>query len=298
MSLINRSADRGRNGLQGPSSLHGGRSSPSRLRWFNLSSLYAPERKATGLSFNVRGLNTTSRKEKQRKTMHYPIHVLASLTALSSVALAVTLADPTLMINGISFATRAHWMRRANEALGGISGSPCPFAAFGTVIVNHTDSNTGKLICMGVNENGNTGNPSLHGEMAAINNCTAILTDPHGDFRLTASEAQDAFADLTLYTNAESCPMCASAIRWSGFREYVYGTSIATLVQKGWGQIRIASVDVFEASFDLPSQARLMGNVLTNETDPYFLWQYDPSYPCPNGCARTKSGTSCTASAS
>ncbi|KAJ5464324.1 guanine deaminase [Penicillium daleae] len=228
--------------------------------------------------------------------MRSSVCVFALLSGILPAALAVVLADPNLMINGITFPTRAHWMRLANEALGEISGSPCPFAAFGTVIVNHTASEAGKLICMGVNENGNTGNPSLHGEIAAIKNCTSILTDPHGKFRMSASEAQDAFADLTLYTNAESCPMCASAIRWAGFREYVYGTSIDTLIQNGWGQIRISSFDVFEASFDLPSHARLMGNVLTNETDPYFLWQYDPSYPCPHGCSRTRDGTSCKAS--
>lgn len=50
-------------------------------------------------------------------------------------------------------------------------------------------------------------NPHPIGEIAAIKNCTSILTDPHGKFRMSASEAQDAFADLTLYTNAESCPM-------------------------------------------------------------------------------------------
>jgi len=27
--------------------------------------------------------------------------------------------------------------------------------------------------------------------------------------------------------------MCASAIRWAGFKEYIYGTSINTLVQRG-----------------------------------------------------------------
>ncbi|CAL5869227.1 uncharacterized protein PFLUO_LOCUS3455 [Penicillium psychrofluorescens] len=139
--------------------------------------------------------------------MRSSVCVFALLSAILPAALAVVLADTNLMINGITFPTRAHWMRLANEALGEISGSPCPFAAFGTVIVNHTASEAGKLICMGVNENENTGNPSLHGEMAAIKNCTAILTDPHGKFRMSASEAQDAFADLTLYTNAESCPM-------------------------------------------------------------------------------------------
>ena len=81
--------------------------------------------------------------------------------------------------------------------------------------------------------------------------------------------------------------MCASAIRWAGFKEYIYGTSIDSLIEKGWGQIRIASIEVFRESFDLPNSARLIGEVLTNETDPYFAWQYDPAAPCPSGCGRT-----------
>lgn len=141
--------------------------------------------------------------------------------------------------------------------------------------------------------------------MAAISNCTAVLTDAAGPYKLTANEALDAFADLSLYTNAESCPMvsvhrrgwigsaltgleCASAIRWAGFREYIYGTSIETLVEQGWGQIRVSSLDIFRQSFDLPGQSRLIGGVLTNETDPYFLWQYNPDYPCPAGCSRSE----------
>ncbi|KAF2164416.1 hypothetical protein M409DRAFT_31452, partial [Zasmidium cellare ATCC 36951] len=191
-----------------------------------------------------------------------------------------------LAINGIPFDVRAYWMRRANQALSDLV-SPCPFGAFGTVIVNHTDtSGMGELVCIGANNISATGNPTLHGEIAAINNCTNILTDPDGPYNLTASEAQDAFASLSLYTNAESCPMCASAIRWAGFKEYIYGTSIETLIEKGWGQIRVASIEIFERSFDLSSPSRLIGEVLTNETDPYFLWQYDPSYPCPSGCQR------------
>ncbi|CAN8101206.1 unnamed protein product [Discula destructiva] len=129
--------------------------------------------------------------------------------------------------------------------------------------------------------------------MAAIANCSAILTDPSGKFNLTPAAALLAMSDLTLYTNAESCPMCAAAIRWAGFREYVYGTSIDTLIEKGWGQIRISSVEVFRQSFDLPYPSRLIAEVLTNETDPFFLWQYDTEYPCPAGCVR--SGGSCAA---
>lgn len=216
-----------------------------------------------------------------------------------------------LSINGIPYSTRAYWMRKANQALFDVLGDACPFAAFGTVIVNHTVDGLGELVCIGANTNKVTGNPTLHGtspedplclytigsykhagEMAAIQNCSEIFTDPSGPYNMTAAEALDAFSQLSLYTNAESCPMCASAIQWSGFAEYIYGTSIDTLIEKGWGQIRISSMEVFRQSFDMGTTTRLIGEVLTNETDPYFLWQYDPSYSCPEGC--TRSGSTCS----
>lgn len=68
-------------------------------------------------------------------------------------------------INGIPYSTRAYWMRKANEALAA-TGTACPFAAFGSVVVNHTDtSDVGQLICSGANMNGATGNPTLHGKL-------------------------------------------------------------------------------------------------------------------------------------
>ncbi|KAI0662938.1 cytidine deaminase-like protein [Cubamyces menziesii] len=207
-----------------------------------------------------------------------------------SPSLESIVALPTLSINSVPIAVREGWMRRANAALAELA-SPCTFSAFASVIVNHTASDAGELVCIGVNSNVNTGDPILHGEIAAIQNCTAVLTDPAGPYKFTPKQAQAAFADLSLYTNAESCPMCASAIRWSGFREYIYGTSIATLISLGWAQIRIPSIDVFERSFDLPNPSRLIAGVLTNETDPFFSWQFDPSAPCPAGCARV--GATC-----
>lgn len=181
-------------------------------------------------------------------------------------------------------------MRAANDALIA-SGSSCPFAAFGTAIVNHTASDgIGELICTGVNQNSVTGNPTLHGEIVAISNCSDILTDPNGAYKLSASEASAAWADFTLYTNAESCPMCASAIRWSGFKEYVYGTSIGRLIETGWGQIAIESAEVFKESWNLGTSTKFVSEVLTNETDPYFLWQFQADYPCPGSCSRGDTG--------
>jgi tRNA(Arg) A34 adenosine deaminase TadA len=125
------------------------------------------------------------------------------------------ISNPELIVNGIPHSTRTYWMRAANLALTA-SGSSCPFAAFGTVIVNHTATNgLGDLICTGVNQNSVTGNPTLHGEMVAVGNCTDILTDPNGPYALSPAEASAAWADFTLYTNAESCPMCTCTARAS-----------------------------------------------------------------------------------
>ncbi|PBP16013.1 cytidine and deoxycytidylate deaminase zinc-binding region [Diplocarpon rosae] len=203
---------------------------------------------------------------------------------------------PASYTDTIPFATRVFWMRRAIDALGELD-SPCPFAAFGTVIVNHTDLSGGphgRAICHGVNSSWKTGNPTLHGEISGINNCSRIFTDPAGEYRMSPTEALAAFSTLSLYTNAEPCPMCASAIRWSGFAECIFGTSIATLIAKGWSQIDMAAEEVFVEAGGLPSSTRLVQKVLTNETDPYFLWQYDEAYPCPRGCERTSRGSSCT----
>jgi hypothetical protein len=67
----------------------------------------------------------------------------------------------------IPFEIRAYWMRRAISALAELE-SPCHFQAFGTVIVNHTDTSSdpkGNLICIGVNQIAKTGNPTLHGKL-------------------------------------------------------------------------------------------------------------------------------------
>lgn len=81
------------------------------------------------------------------------------------------LSSPTLSINNIPFSTRAYWMRQANAALSQLV-SPCPFGAFGTVIVNHTapgDDGLGEVICIGANNISRTGNPTLHGKAGFTN---------------------------------------------------------------------------------------------------------------------------------
>ena len=79
----------------------------------------------------------------------------------------------------IPLTTREYWMRRAITALTDLNdGSPCPFAAFGCVIVNHSAVSTGRggmgdaqlgvelgeQVCIGANAIVKEGNPTLHGE--------------------------------------------------------------------------------------------------------------------------------------
>ncbi|ETI27296.1 hypothetical protein G647_09486 [Cladophialophora carrionii CBS 160.54] len=208
----------------------------------------------------------------------------------------------TLPQDPIPLSTREHWMRRAVEALSDLNdGSPCPFAAFGCVIVNHSAVATGRggiadvelgvelgsEVCIGANAIVREGNPTMHGEVAAINNCTAILTDPVGKYKLTGPEALKALGDLSLYTTAEACPMCSSAILYGGFKEYIFSTSIPTLRSHNWPQIVIRSTEIFSRSVGRLSahRTRIVGEVWANETEELFRWQFGGAQAaCPRGC--------------
>ncbi|EFQ32122.1 cytidine and deoxycytidylate deaminase zinc-binding region [Colletotrichum graminicola] len=194
-----------------------------------------------------------------------------------------------LTVNSIPAEKRVEYMRKTNEALYRQSG-PCPFAAFGAIIVNHTSD---EVVCEGANFR--TGDPTIHGEISAINACTAKVTKQG----MTPTEIFAAWGDLSIYTNAESCPMCASAIRWAGFKEYVYGTTIQHNYNVGWGVMTLSNYDVFQQSRQLPGYQTVMtGQILTNETDPLFSRQYNASAPCPNECFRVPSaargGSTCS----
>ncbi|KIW61024.1 hypothetical protein PV05_01191 [Exophiala xenobiotica] len=198
----------------------------------------------------------------------------------------------------IPLATREYWMRRAIGALDEVVGSPCPFAAFGAVIVNHTAAAAaaaavsgdyvGEEVCIGANSVQGLGNPTLHGEIAAINNCTSILTDPAGKYKMSGAEALRALSDLSLYTTAEPCPMCSSAILYGAFREYIYSTPIHgehSLIAHGWPQIDLPSKEIFARSVGRSVRTRIVPEVLVNETEGLFAWQFDGG-DCPAGCAK------------
>jgi tRNA(Arg) A34 adenosine deaminase TadA len=192
----------------------------------------------------------------------------------------------------IDLHTREHWMRVAVEALHDLK-SPCPFEAFGAVVVNHTSGGLGDAVCIGVNTISDDGNPTSHGEIAAINNCTSVLRDPNGPYKLSPGETAAAWKQLSLYTTAEACPMCAAAMRWAGFKEYIYATSSETLIENGWPQMSITSRELFQRSGMVEPSTAIVTDVLHGETDALFEWQFDSRAPCPAGCLRATGGKTC-----
>jgi tRNA(adenine34) deaminase len=125
-----------------------------------------------------------------------------------------------------------------------------PNAPFGAVIV---DNKTGKIVGKGVNTI--RLNPTFHGEMMAINDCAKH--NPHVNW-----------SNLTLYTTAEPCSMCQSAIVWAGISRVVFGTNIEYLKTHGWEQIDISSAVINQkASF---YKGTITGGVLTDKTDSLF----------------------------
>ena len=198
-----------------------------------------------------------------------------------------------LSINGVPSYDRDHWMRVANEAIYYPPIShPCPQAPFGSAIVNTTSN---ELICAIANRVGVTGDPTQHGEITAIQHCTQVLRERG----LTPQQILQAWKEFSLYTNGEPCPMCMSAIRWAGFKEVVYATSIRKIAESeysssasvetldtdllssvGRNQIYIPSSHVLEKSYSLGHQTLMLGNVLTNESDILFGHQFNESAPC------------------
>jgi len=78
---------------------------------------------------------------------------------------------------------------------------------FGAVIVKN-----GELVATGVNRVTANNDPTAHAEVSAIRNACQKL----GSFSLDG---------CVIYTSCEPCPMCLSAIYWSGIRKIYYGNT-------------------------------------------------------------------------
>jgi tRNA(Arg) A34 adenosine deaminase TadA len=140
----------------------------------------------------------------------------------------------------------AHYMRQAIE-----QARHVPELPFGAVIV---EAASGEVIAEGHNHS--TESPTYHGEIYAINRCAA-------------RHPQIDWSQLVLYTTAEPCPMCQSAIAWAGIGMVVYGSSIPFLQSQGWWQIEIRAEEVARRT---PfRKCVVVGGVLEDECNALFL---------------------------
>jgi tRNA(Arg) A34 adenosine deaminase TadA len=137
------------------------------------------------------------------------------------------------------------YMRRAIELAR--TNPACPF---GAVLV---DRRSGAIVAEGLNRSDE--NPTWHGEIDVIN-------------RLAANSPEQDWSELELYTTAEPCPMCQSAILWAGIPRVIFGTSIRRLQELGWKQIDIMAEEVVRRTPFLKCQ--LTGGVLEEECDELF----------------------------
>lgn len=174
-----------------------------------------------------------------------------------------------------------YWMQQAVNFLHEKAG-PCPFRAFGVVIVN-TTANSPYALCYGYNTA--SINPTFHGEMNAIGNCSSLYPNRGG-----INEAKW-WNQLTLYVTSVPCGMCSNAIRWAKFKRVVYATTLKTMVDLKWTMGMIQPWEHFERStFADVSPTTITAGVLASVTDPLFAWQFNPTGSCPSGCSRNSFG--------
>jgi tRNA(Arg) A34 adenosine deaminase TadA len=121
-----------------------------------------------------------------------------------------------------------------------------PDRPFGAVIVERA---TGRLLAEAVNAVHES--PILHGETHAIDACAR-------------SHPRLSWPEVTLYTTAEPCPMCAAAIAWTGIGEVVIGTDMETISRLGISQIHIACTTVLRSAPFY--HGRLILGILANRT--------------------------------
>ncbi len=131
-------------------------------------------------------------------------------------------------------------------------GSP-----YGAVIV---DPERNEIIVQGNNHA--SSNPIWHGEMDALNKLAGTL-EKEG---LTVYQVAP---KLELYTSAEPCSMCMSALAWSGIGRVYYGTSIPFIANQGLNQISIRAKDVIKSTpFE---EIGLVGGVLNETTNKLYM---------------------------
>lgn len=178
-----------------------------------------------------------------RRALLCSLGALACYAAASRIATAAP-TPPSLTAIPMAAHERAMRLAIAEARLN-------PAYPFGAVIVLAA---IGAVAARGVNNS--RANPTLHGEIAAMNDYVAH----HGN---------KGWEEHILYTTGEPCPMCMSALVWAGIGGVVFASSIDLIRKAGISQIGIAAQSVIDASPFY--HGALLGGVLHDETDQMFL---------------------------
>ncbi len=101
----------------------------------------------------------------------------------------------------------------------GIGAGQSPF---GAVIVRGDE-----MVACSHNVVWRTTDPTAHAEVTCIREACAALKVIK-------------LSDCRMYTTCEPCPMCASAIHWSGLASVSYGATIADAESAGFSELRMA----------------------------------------------------------
>ena len=126
-----------------------------------------------------------------------------------------------------------------------------PIAPYGAIIVYDNQ----EILLQSVNSAHH--HPLMHGELAVIH---ALFNNGFdGDC-----------SKLSLYTTAEPCPMCSSAIYWAMIPQIIYGTSIPFLHDLFGRQIQIRASEIFSKTPGFYN-CNLIGGIMENECNQLFI---------------------------
>jgi len=176
--------------------------------------------------------------------------------------------------------------------------SLCPRQQFGALLVNFADKTGSVKDSMG----------RSCGRIVQTNHAPKTLTDTteHSEMdamrRLAYTKGLGQrnnvsfWEPLAVITPGASCPMDASAIRWSNIRWHVASLSIDDLITLNFSQIAIEPDYIFRHSgSDLTSPPAGTINYVNREVNVgRFGYRFIPSNPCPVGCHRPSPGADCT----
>jgi tRNA(Arg) A34 adenosine deaminase TadA len=152
-------------------------------------------------------------------------------------------------------AVRARLVPAMREA---IAEARLAYLQFGAVLL---DVDSGQTVYRAHNT-GVSGDPTAHAEMNLLRGAGLAGLD---------------LARTVVVTTAECCPMCAAAAVWASVAGVAFGTSIATTIRYGWGQVDIPMTDVLARSTF--SQIPVVGGILAEETDPLYAAGEPPPRP-------------------